>query len=131
MAPSNTELWGAGCFTWGGGPAGAQLGGGNMGGARYPTASGPLGPDDAIGFGSRPIKYTWGGGRSGMTLTPHGPHVGEGLPGPDPHAFGVAVAVAILMRQAVYTVNPAAVLPKVIDYPDTKAKPMQNMNVIY
>ena len=87
-APSNTEIWGAGRFTWGGGAAGAQLGGGNMGGAQYPTAGVPLGPEHAIGFGSRPIKYTWGGGASGTTLTPHGPHVGEGLPGPDPYAPG-------------------------------------------
>ena len=72
-APSNTEIWGAGRFTWGGGAAGAQLGGGNMGGAQYPTAGVPLGPEHAIGFGSRPIKYTWGGGRSGTSLTPSGP----------------------------------------------------------
>ena len=44
-APSNTEIWGAGRFTWGGGAAGAQLGGGNMGGAQYPTASRPMGAD--------------------------------------------------------------------------------------
>jgi hypothetical protein len=87
-APSNTEIWGAGRFTWGGGAAGAQLGGGNMGGAQYPTAGVPLGPEHAIGFGSRPVKYTWGGGASGTTLTPTGPHVGAGLPGPDPYAFG-------------------------------------------
>ena len=87
-APSNTEIWGAGRFTWGGGAAGAQLGGMGGGGAQYPTAGVPLGPEHAIGFGSRPVKYTWGGGASGTTLTPHGPHVGAGLPGPDPYAFG-------------------------------------------
>ena len=97
MAPSNTEIWGAGRFTWGGGAAGAQLGGMGGGGAQYPSASRPMGVNETIGFGSRPIKYTWTGGAMGTALTPVGPHVGPPPPYPggargagDPYAPGGA-----------------------------------------
>lgn len=61
-APSNTEIFGAGRFTWGGGRAGAQLGGGNMRGAQYPMA-----PSNTELWGT-PQTFRWTGGKMGTAL---------------------------------------------------------------
>ena len=62
MAPSNTEIFGAGRFTWGGGASGTQLGAPGGGGAQYPTA-----PSNTELWG-HPQTFTWRGGASGTQL---------------------------------------------------------------
>jgi hypothetical protein len=62
MAPSNTEIFGAGRFTWGGGAAGTQLGAPGGGGAQYPMA-----PSDTSLFGTG-TRFTWTGGKMGTQL---------------------------------------------------------------
>jgi len=61
IAPSNTELWGAGRFNWTGGAMGSQLGGMGGGGAQYPVA-----PSNTEIFGAG--RFTWTGGGQGTNL---------------------------------------------------------------
>jgi hypothetical protein len=74
MAPSNTEIFGAGRFHWGGGASGTQLGGPGMGGggAQYPVA-----PSNTHLWG-RPQRFTWTGGAMGTNYTPAGMGGGRG-----------------------------------------------------
>ena len=62
MAPSNTEIFGAGRFTWGGGASGTQLGAPGGGGAQYPMA-----PSNTELFGTG-TRFNWTGGAMGTQL---------------------------------------------------------------